>query len=123
MRGSTARAGATPSPSSPGALPGAAAGTALGDAVSDGTLLVGFAGLMLAVAAATWCSGGGRRSPKGDSPPPGCSALRLAYALAAGAPVWVLTGFFAVGATFSSCRMLTLPLAFSMRLAVGTSLS
>jgi len=105
-----------------GALPGAAGGTALGDAVGGGTLLVAFAGLMLAVAAATWRRGGGRRPPEGDSPPPGCPGLRLAHAIAAGALVGVLTGLFGVGGGFLIVPMLALALAFSMRLAVGTSL-
>lgn len=103
------------------ALPGLVAGTFSGQAVGDSALLAGFALVMLGAAAATW-----RRSEAAQTRPTaedGCPPLRVARDLAAGALVGFLTGFFGVGGGFLIVPALALGLAFSMRLAVGTSLA
>ncbi len=104
------------------ALPGVVAGTALGNAVSGAALLVAFAAIMLAAAAATW-----RKGSRGDGlehrDTPVCPPLRLARDTAAGLLVGVLTGFFGVGGGFLIVPTLAILLALSMRLAVGTSLA
>jgi uncharacterized protein len=105
------------------ALPGVIAGTALGQAVSGRALIAAFAVIMLAAAAATW------RKAKHDAISPqtelsqtGCPALNVARVLLAGSLVGALTGFFGVGGGFLIVPSLAVALAFSMRMAVGTSL-
>ena len=102
------------------ALPGVIAGTALGDVVGDTALMVAFAGVMLAAGAATWRRSGAQREQTGGTP--GCPPLRASRDLAAGVLVGFLTGFLGVGGGFLIVPMLAIALAFSMRLAMGTSL-
>ena len=80
---------------------------------------------MLAAAHATWrkaedsepeLDGPGQRS--GTCPP-----LRLPRDLIAGAAVGLVTGFFGVGGGFLIVPTLAIALAFTMRTAVGTSLT
>lgn len=105
------------------ALPGVIAGTALGDRVGGAALLAGFALLMLAAALATWRkAGAGGRAPSLDRRGI-CPPVRIARELAAGLLVGALTGFFGVGGGFLIVPTLAIALAFSMRLAVGTSLA
>jgi uncharacterized membrane protein YfcA len=102
------------------ALPGVVAGTVLGDAVSPNALLVAFACVMLAAAAATWWKVGASGA---DEPDPACPPLRVGRNLLAGLAVGVMTGFFGVGGGFLVVPTLAIFLALSMRLAVGTSLA
>lgn len=105
------------------ALPGVIAGTALGQAVSGRALIAGFAVIMLAAAAATWRNA--TRSAivhRTELSPSSCPALRLARVLTAGMLVGAMTGFFGVGGGFLIVPTLAVALAFSLRLAVGTSL-
>jgi uncharacterized membrane protein YfcA len=110
------------------ALPGVAAGTVLGDAVGGNTLLVAFAFVMLAAAAATWLKVGADDGQDGagdglDGADPVCPPVRVGRNLAAGFAVGLLTGFFGVGGGFLVVPTLAIALALSMRLAVGTSLA
>jgi uncharacterized membrane protein YfcA len=104
-------------------LPGIVVGTYAGDAVSARVLIGGFAVVMLAAAAATWSKAS--QSPRAGRPAPttACPPLRAPLDLAAGAGVGLLTGFFGVGGGFLVVPTLALALAFSMRIAVGTSLA
>lgn len=101
-------------------LPGVAAGTIAAAQVGEEALLAGFAGLMLAAAAATWR----RAEDDGDrgSSRPDCPPLRLPRDLLVGAVVGFLTAFFGVGGGFLVVPALAVGLAFSIHLAVGTSL-
>jgi uncharacterized membrane protein YfcA len=105
------------------AIPGIALGTVAGDAVSDTLLLGAFAIVMLVAAFATWQRAGddegGTWQPGGSACPP----LRLPRDLVAGALVGFVTGFFGVGGGFLIVPTLAVALAFTMRTAVGTSLS
>ena len=103
------------------AVPGVVAGTALGDAVGASTLIAAFAVVMLAAAAALWRRAGAREGAASPRPA-SCPPLRLGRDLGAGLAVGVMTGFFGVGGGFVVVPALALALAFSMRLAVGTSL-
>lgn len=106
------------------ALPGIVVGTLASEAVSGSLLLAGFALVMLAAARATW------RKPNAvavDAGPTAgganCPPLQWRRNLLAGAAVGVATGFFGVGGGFLVVPTLALGLAFSMRVAVGTSLA
>jgi uncharacterized protein len=106
------------------ALPGVIGGTALGNMVSGTVLIAGFAVIMLAVSVATWRKANAK--PDGSSAAEGrltCPQLRLAQGLAAGLLVGTMTGFFGVGGGFLIVPTLAIMLAFSMRLAIGTSLT
>jgi uncharacterized protein len=106
------------------ALPGVIAGTALGNSVSGGALIASFAVIMLGAAAATWRKAkGDAAAPAADARRPACPPLRLASDIAAGLLVGALTGFFGVGGGFLIVPTLAIALAFSMRLAIGTSLT
>lgn len=107
------------------AVPGIALGTLAAEAVSAPVLLAGFALVMLAAAHATW-----RKAEDSEPEPDGpwertgsCPPLRLRRDLAAGAAVGFVTGFFGVGGGFLIVPTLSIALAFTMRTAVGTSLT
>ncbi len=105
------------------ALPGVVAGTALGQTVSGNALIAAFAVIMLVAATATWRkatrdAGSSASEVRGSSCPP----LRLTRDLVAGLLIGAMTGFFGVGGGFLIVPTLTIVLALSMRLAVGTSL-
>jgi uncharacterized protein len=107
------------------AVPGIALGTLTAEAVSGPLLLAGFALVMLAAAHATW-----RKAESSEPEPDGpwertgsCPPLRLPRDLLAGAAVGFLTGFFGVGGGFLIVPTLAIALAFTMRTAVGTSLT
>lgn len=107
------------------AAPGIALGTLAAEAVSGPLLLIGFAVVMLAAAHATW------RKAQDSEPESGgswertgaCPPLRLPRDLVAGAAVGFVTGFFGVGGGFLIVPTLAIALAFTMRTAVGTSLT
>jgi uncharacterized membrane protein YfcA len=106
------------------ALPGVIVGTALGQAVSGRALIAAFAVIMLAAAVATW------RKSKGDALAPEvnarrslCPPVRIAFDLGVGLLVGAMTGFFGVGGGFLIVPALAIGFAFSMRLAIGTSLT
>ncbi len=105
------------------ALPGVIAGTALGNAISGSALIVAFAVIMLAAAAATWR----KANTEGDTGRPSgqaaCPPLRLGRDLSAGLLIGAMTGFFGVGGGFLIVPTLAIFLTLSMRLAVGTSLA
>lgn len=105
------------------ALPGALAGTVLADIVGGSALIAAFAVVMFGAAAATWRSG--RRDDEGSAAPrpAGCPPLRMSRDVAAGLIVGAMTGFFGVGGGFLIVPTLSIFLALSMRLAVGTSLA
>jgi uncharacterized membrane protein YfcA len=105
------------------ALPAVIAGTALGQAVSGTMLIAAFAVIMLATAAATSRKANGHvgRSTY-DASRPSCPPLLLARVFTAGLLVGATTGFFGVGGGFLIVPTLAVALAFSMRMAVGTSL-
>lgn len=105
------------------ALPGVLAGTELGNAVSGAALLAAFAVVMLAAAVVMWRKASEPGRAAAPAPQPICPPLRLARDLAAGALIGCLTGFFGVGGGFLIVPTLAVALAFSMRLAVGTSLA
>ncbi len=116
---------------------GAFAGSALSSHVAPQVLLTAFAALMLVVAALML-----RRSLRADSPedqqgdpdhedtaepvlafrPFRCACPQLAKVVATATAVGLLTGFFGVGGGFVLVPALVLALAFSMPVAVGTSL-
>ncbi len=107
------------------AVPGIALGTLAAEAVSGPLLLAGFALVMLAAANATW-----RKADDHEPEPDGtwegggaCPPLRLPRDLVAGAAVGFVTGFFGVGGGFLIIPTLAIALAFTMRTAVGTSLT
>ncbi len=107
------------------AIPGIALGTLAAEAVSGPLLLAGFALVMLAAAHATW-----RKAQDSEPEPDGrwertgtCPPLRLPRDLLAGAAVGLVTGFFGVGGGFLIVPTLAIALAFTMRTAVGTSLT
>jgi uncharacterized protein len=105
------------------AIPGVMIGTSLGQAISGRALIGAFALIMLAAAAATWRKA---RSQSSRSIPaatrPACPPLRFGVDLASGVAIGAMTGFFGVGGGFLILPTLTIALALSMRLAVGTSL-
>jgi uncharacterized membrane protein YfcA len=107
------------------ALPAVIAATTLGQAVDGTTLIAAFAVIMLAAAAAaaTWRKANSQvgRSTY-DASSPSCPPLRLARVFTAGLLVGAMTGFFGVGGGFLIVPTLAFALAFSMRMAVGTSL-
>ena len=103
------------------AIPGIVAGTALGNTVSGSTLIAAFAVIMLIAAAATWRKASQRT--EGRAQEPACPPLRQARTIAAGLLIGALTGFFGVGGGFLIVPTLTVFLALSMRLAIGTSLA
>lgn len=106
------------------ALPGIALGTLLAETVSGSLLLGGFALIMLAAAHATWRKAD--EQPESDGPwerSGACPPLRLPRDIVAGAVVGFVTGFFGVGGGFLIVPTLAIALSFSMRTAVGTSLS
>ena len=105
------------------ALPGVVAGTALGQAVSGTALIAAFAVVMLAAAAATWRKAQQDPELPADRAGATCPPLRLAAVVATGMAIGALTGFFGVGGGFLIVPTLTIGLALSMRLAVGTSLA
>ena len=107
------------------ALPGIALGTLAAEAVSGPLLLAGFALVMLAAAHATW-----RKADDCDPEPDGpweqtgtCPPLRLPRDFIAGGAVGFVIGFFGVGGGFLIVPTLAIALAFTMRTAVGTSLT
>ena len=107
------------------ALPGIAVGTLAAGAVSGPLLLAGFAVIMLVAAHATW-----RKADDAGTEPDGpweqtgtCPPLRLPRDLVAGGAVGFVTGFFGVGGGFLIVPTLAIALAFTMRTAVGTSLT
>jgi uncharacterized membrane protein YfcA len=107
------------------AIPGIALGTLAAESVSGPLLLAGFALVMLAAAHATW-----RKAADSEPEPDGpwersgtCPPLRLPRDLLAGAAVGLVTGFFGVGGGFLIVPTLAIALAFTMRTAVGTSLT
>ena len=107
------------------AIPGIALGTLAAEAVSGPLLLAGFALVMLAAAHATW-----RKAQDSEPEPDGpwertgtCPPLRLPRDLLAGAAIGLVTGFFGVGGGFLIVPTLAIALAFTMRTAVGTSLT
>ena len=107
------------------AVPGIALGTLAAEAVSGPLLLGGFALVMLAAAYATWRKAedsepglGGPWERSGSCPP-----LRLPRDLLAGVAVGFVTGFFGVGGGFLIVPTLSIALAFTMRTAIGTSLT
>lgn len=107
------------------AIPGIVVGTLAGQAVSGSLLLVGFAGVMVVAARATWRRAG---APPADDAGwrPGTSAcppLRLPRDLLAGAGIGLVTGFFGIGGGFLVVPTLAVALAFTMRTAIGTSLA
>ena len=107
------------------AVPGIALGTLAAEAVSGPLLLAGFALVMLAAAHATWRKAGDHE-PEPDGPwerSGTCPPLRLPRDLVAGAAVGFVTGFFGVGGGFLIVPTLAIALAFTMRTAVGTSLT
>jgi hypothetical protein len=107
------------------AVPGIALGTLAAEAVSGPLLLAGFALVMLAAAHATW--------RKAEDSEPGtdgpwersgtCPPLRLRRDFVGGAAVGFVTGVFGVGGGFLIVPTLAIALAFTMRTAVGTSLT
>lgn len=104
------------------AVPGVVAGTAAGDALSDSVLVAAFAGVMLVAAAGTW-----RRAAR-ETDLPGrsvgaCPPLHAWRDIAAGVGIGFATGFFGVGGGFLIVPTLAVALAFSLRLAVATSLA
>jgi uncharacterized membrane protein YfcA len=104
------------------AIPGVVAGTAAGDALGDSLLVAAFAGVMLVAAAGTW-----RRAER-ETDLPGrslgtCPPLHAWRDITAGAAIGFATGFFGVGGGFLIVPTLAVALAFSMRLAVATSLA
>ena len=104
------------------AVPGIFAGTTAGDAVSGSALIACFAVVMLVAAAATWRSTNGHRERGEDREQATCPPLRIARDAIAGLAIGFMTGFFGVGGGFLIVPTLAVALAFSMRLAVGTSL-
>jgi uncharacterized membrane protein YfcA len=107
------------------AVPGLALGTLAAEAVSGPLLLAGFAVVMLAAAHATW-----RKAEEAEPEPDGpwertgaCPPLRLPRDLVAGAAVGFVTGLFGVGGGFLIVPTLAIALAFTMRTAIGTSLT
>jgi uncharacterized membrane protein YfcA len=107
------------------AVPGIALGTLAAEAVSGPLLLAGFALVMLAAAHATWRKAeDDEREPDGPWERTGiCPPLRLPRDLLAGAAVGLVTGFFGVGGGFLIVPTLAIALAFTMRTAIGTSLT
>jgi uncharacterized membrane protein YfcA len=108
------------------ALPGVVAGTLAGEAVSDSLLLVAFALIMLAAAAATWRKAEDQVDDQADGTwerGGSCPPLRLPRDLVAGVAIGFLTGFLGVGGGFLVVPTLAIALAFTMRTAVGTSLA
>jgi len=78
---------------------------------------------MLAAAAATWRKATRDAiSPRTGLSRTSCPALRLARVLTAGLLIGAMTGFFGVGGGFLIVPTLAVALAFSLRMAVGTSL-
>lgn len=107
------------------AVPGIALGTLAAEAVSGPVLLAGFALVMLAAARTTWRKAD-ESGPDTDRPwerTGSCPPLRLPRDLAAGVIVGFVTGFFGVGGGFLIVPTLAIALAFTMRTAIGTSLS
>jgi uncharacterized membrane protein YfcA len=106
------------------AIPGIVAGTIVADAAGGDALLVAFAALMLAAAHATW-----RRADVGDDDDGWegrgvvCPPLRLPRDVAAGAAVGFVTGLLGVGGGFLIVPTLAIALGFTMRTAIGTSLT
>jgi uncharacterized protein len=106
------------------AVPGIVLGTLAAEAVSGPLLLGGFALIMLAAAQATWRKADDEPDDDGTWEGGGvCPPLRLPRDLIAGAAVGLVTGFFGVGGGFLIVPTLAIALAFTMRTAVGTSLS
>lgn len=106
------------------AVPGIALGTLAAEAVSGQLLLAAFALVMLAAARATWRRADDEPEPDGPWERTGtCPPLRLPRDLVAGAAVGFVTGFFGVGGGFLIVPTLAIALAFTMRTAVGTSLT
>ena len=104
------------------AIPGIVAGTVIGNAVSGSTLIAAFAVIMLIAATATWRKASQRSDDRVHQDPAG-PPLRRSRTLAAGLLTGALTGFFGVGGGFLIVPTLTVFLALSMRLAIGTSLA
>ncbi|HUZ83326.1 MAG TPA: sulfite exporter TauE/SafE family protein [Gaiellales bacterium] len=100
-----------------GGAVGAVAGTALQRLASPGSILLGFALLMLLAA---W--GMVRGLPLGARSAPDGRPETLRRAVPAGVAVGILTGFFGVGGGFVIVPALVLVLGMEMPLAVGTSL-
>jgi hypothetical protein len=105
------------------ALPAIVLGTLAADAVGSELLLAGFALVMLAAAQATWRKANDHDDPEGTwVRAASCPPLRLPRDLVAGAAVGFLTGVFGVGGGFLIVPTLAIALAFTMRMAIGTSL-
>jgi hypothetical protein len=101
-------------------LPAIVAGTALADALPGEALLVSFAALMLAAAAALASRHALRAAPATSSP---CPAAGPAQSGALGAVVGLLTGLLGVGGGFIVVPALALFLRMPLRSAIGTSLA
>ena len=107
------------------AVPGIAAGTLAAEIVTGPLLLAGFALVMLAAAHATW-----RKADDDHAAPDGmwertgaCPPLRLPRDLVGGGAIGFVTGLLGVGGGFLIVPTLAIALAFTMRTAVGTSLT
>lgn len=98
---------------------GSLVGSQLSAAVRPDVLLIAFAGLLLAVAAATLSSNSMRHAEEPPGRPPSwCSPRVIGLATVVG----LLTGFFGVGGGFIVVPALVVMLGLRMRDAVGTSL-
>jgi uncharacterized membrane protein YfcA len=106
-------------------VPGIFAGTVAGEAVSGRVLIGAFSVIMFAAAYATWrkASADQREPAAVAAPATACPPLRVPRDLTAGAGLGFLTGFFGVGGGFLVVPTLAIALAFTMRIAVGTSLA
>ena len=105
------------------ALPGVIAGTALGQAAQRPRTDRGVRGHHARRRSRDVAQGQARRRlPSDRALTNRCPALQLARVLTAGLLVGAMTGFFGVGGGFLIVPTLTVALAFSMRMAVGTSL-
>ncbi len=105
------------------AVPGVVLGTSLGQAVSGTALIAAFALVMLAAAAAMWRKARSQALHSITAAMrPACPPLRVGVDLASGLAIGGMTGFFGVGGGFLIVPALTIALALSMRLALGTSL-
>jgi uncharacterized protein len=105
------------------AVPGILAGTAAADVVSGRVLLAAFAVVMVVAGAATWRRAGRESRPSPQLARPTCPPMRIARDALAGVAIGFLTGFFGVGGGFLIVPVLAVALAFSLRLAVGTSVA
>jgi uncharacterized membrane protein YfcA len=106
------------------AVPGIVVGTLAAGQVSGGVLLTGFALVMLAAAHATWRKADQPDDVDGPWERGGvCPPLRLPRDAIAGVAIGFVTGVLGVGGGFLIVPTLAVALAFTMRTAVGTSLT